>query len=700
MNKTKKIVSLVLAVMMVVTMMSVMAFSASALVAVTDGQVLTTAEQLEAAVKQGGHYTLGADISDASQYLLAADFYLDGNGYTISGSDQQTIPMKYDAEGNVTKYYGKSTNMFYFNSTDAKVLSLSNVTLDGTQGSDYKQYAIAKGTSASANKPYTVNLNNVTVKNFKGSSVQHIGALYLFGQPTATLTNCTVTGNGWDCTPFDDGTTASDIFVGSGGSIAINGGTYGDVLLNTGSTLAATATINNAIVENLYLDQTNATTASAVITDSAVKVYVDGVEDDTQSSNIIKTEDELKAACANGGKYILGNDVTVTASIPVNADTEIAGNGNKIFCDYQTKSNASYPTGNFQLKADSVKLTFSDVEFTTTKTKYICVVAANHTNTNGNNIITFNNVTAKDIPAFKHYSTVYAFSHAQVVINDSEFSNTDSYNRVDGAADVWAGAAASVTVNNSKVGEIFLNSETSTAAKATITDSEIGVLALGTATSGTTLGADVTVEDSTIGTLIAPDNAADNLTLDADSEIENTKEYININGTQYDVDGTRVINSAAKTVFGLGDMNVGNIETLGFQKKSDIPESVGSSDQETGKDIRFITHVYNPLLKAASDYGYVVVKTSKALTDNPDFSKITPNWGNGEKTISCKGTVNTLGADSGQDKYITLAVNGVTSDYNVAVRFYITINGKTYYSKYNGTSGTYTGCIAQYSDLF
>lgn len=694
MRTSKKIVPLVLAVLMVVSMMSVMAFSASALVAVTDGQTITTAEQLQAAVQQGGTYTLGANISDGTRYMVKKNVTIHGNGYTISGSNDLTVPMNYDAEGNVTKYYGKSTDMFYFYDYGL-TLNIDNVTLDGTNGSTYKDCAFS--TVNRQTTPYYLNLTKVTVKNFEGRN--QYGALYLFGCPNVTLTDCTITGNGSDCTTFDDGTNGADVWVGSGGTLTINGGTYGVVNLNTTSGTAATATIDDAIVETLYLDQTGAVTASAVITDSAVKVYVEGVEDAEQSANVITTEAELKTACANGGKYVLGNDVTVTASIPVNADTEIAGNGNNIVCDYQTKASASYPIGNFQLTADDVDLTFTDVNFTTTKTKNICVVAANHTNTNGNNVIKFNNVTAKDISTFKWFGAVYAFSHANVVFNDSEFSNKDSYERVDGSADVWAGAAASVTVNNSKIGEIFLNSESSTAAEAEITDSEIGTLRLGTAQSGTTLGADVTVENSTIGTLVAPDDAAKNLDLDANSEIENTKEYININGTQYDVDGSRTVNSAATSVFGITG-NVGYIETIGFQQKSAIPDSMGQSDAETGKDIRFITHVYSTFLNNASDYGYIVAKTSKTFADNPDFSKLTPDSGNGQKVISCKGTYNTLGVDATYNKYVTLAVNGVDEGAGVVARFYITMNGKTYYSKYNSASGTYTGCIAQYSDLF
>ena len=51
-------------------------------------------------------------------------------------------------------------------------------------------------------------------------------------------------------------------------------------------------------------------------------------------------------------------------------------------------------------------------------------------------------------------------------------------------------------------------------------------------------------------------------------------------------------------------------------------------------------------------------------------------------------------------KYVTLSVNNVEASQGIAVRFYVKINGTTYYSAYyNGAGDRFRGCCASYQTL-
>ena len=80
---TKKITSLALAVMLVVSMLVVGAVSASAAGTITDAQSFYNA------CRDGGEYTLANDITLAgySDYLVENDIDIDGNGKTLTASN-------------------------------------------------------------------------------------------------------------------------------------------------------------------------------------------------------------------------------------------------------------------------------------------------------------------------------------------------------------------------------------------------------------------------------------------------------------------------------------------------------------------------------------------------------------------------------------------------------------------------------------
>ena len=85
MRKTfsKRVIAVVLAVMMVITMVPMMAITASAV----DGTVVTTRAELNTALKDGGNIILGADIKTnfyvGDYFSITKDTTIYGNGHKI-----------------------------------------------------------------------------------------------------------------------------------------------------------------------------------------------------------------------------------------------------------------------------------------------------------------------------------------------------------------------------------------------------------------------------------------------------------------------------------------------------------------------------------------------------------------------------------------------------------------------------------------
>ncbi len=151
---------------------------------------------------------------------------------------------------------------------------------------------------------------------------------------------------------------------------------------------------------------------------------------------------------------------------------------------------------------------------------------------------------------------------------------------------------------------------------------------------------------------------------------------------------------------------------LGVQKKAAISGASttsedGKQEAAEGNDMRFVAVLETNLLRKADDYGFVLAKVgSDKNTTNTNFDNL--KMGDDRaKTISAKGTYNNIliknatnGLKYGDPaantayKYVTCAVNGVSTTEKVVARFYVTINGKTYYAKYAGHDYQYTGCTA------
>lgn len=141
----------------------------------------------------------------------------------------------------------------------------------------------------------------------------------------------------------------------------------------------------------------------------------------------------------------------------------------------------------------------------------------------------------------------------------------------------------------------------------------------------------------------------------------------------------------------------GKADIDGYQRK--VYNGSPESTQLTGNDIttqgvRIITMVDRDWLDAnADDYGYIVGKVTDSQTktfDQPNTNFTSFTAANGAKKISCVGSENAgLGLD---EDSITLAINGMEDGQKAVARFYVELNGVTYYANYS----TYTGILAAY----
>ena len=135
--------------------------AAGAKVYVNGSMPVTTAEQLEAAIKAGGEYILMNDVAMTEKIYENVDFTLDGNGYTIS-----------QAEGSTNTYA-------LFDSVTGK-FTIKNVKFAGIKGGAVLRTIGAETT-----------LENVTIEG--AETTQQQGLLRLLGKNV--IKNCTFKNN-------------------------------------------------------------------------------------------------------------------------------------------------------------------------------------------------------------------------------------------------------------------------------------------------------------------------------------------------------------------------------------------------------------------------------------------------------------------------------------------------------------------------
>lgn len=134
----------------------------------------------------------------------------------------------------------------------------------------------------------------------------------------------------------------------------------------------------------------------------------------------------------------------------------------------------------------------------------------------------------------------------------------------------------------------------------------------------------------------------------------------------------------------------------GYQKKtvkSDESTEAEGNDIET-KGVRVIVKSDKDFLNDCTDYGFVVAKyTGNKAQKDLDFSTLDLTSGNGQKVIPCKDSVNS-GLGLGDD-YVTLAVNGMSAGEKVVVRFYYVKDNATHFASYTNVV-SYDGILATY----
>ena len=235
-----------------------------AMVYVNGGQPVATAEELDAAIKAGGSYTLVNDIAlDAPIQVSEKTFYLNGNGYKISQS---------------TDYPDEGTQTTALIHPIGCTATIENVVFDGLQ---------VDGPIRTVNTKLTI--NNVTVKNCKrevtGSTAQ--GLFRLHGE--STVTNCVFTNNtcpmaislNWDGNNDLPQKVENCVFEGNtcngtavlyyvkGAGATIDNNKFIDNTVNcnkNGATVYMGFTENNVITNNLFKNNTvnEATTSKRV----------------------------------------------------------------------------------------------------------------------------------------------------------------------------------------------------------------------------------------------------------------------------------------------------------------------------------------------------------------------------------------------------------------------------------------------------
>lgn len=179
---------------------------------VTVPTVVTTAAELEAALKAGENVVLANDITMAAHITSTnvGNININGNGNTL----------------NIRGIY----------SVGGKNITLSNVTLVDEWTQDYAIY----------NQGGKVELTNVTYNGNINKAIQ------MAGGGEVILTDCSITGN------VTGSYSASNIWCGDGRTVTVNGGTYGSIFMNVseGANIlsASKITVNDGTIGKLILE--------------------------------------------------------------------------------------------------------------------------------------------------------------------------------------------------------------------------------------------------------------------------------------------------------------------------------------------------------------------------------------------------------------------------------------------------------------
>ena len=766
MRITKKVVSIILAVLMVTTMVVVGAVSVSAtgdVAQVGNTTYPTLQEAFDALIPLGsGTVKVLADCSADDVYVnyQISEATLDLNGKTITANDidSDTRAFGFGCDKLIVKDSasgGKITstdNIIIYSYNFSKAFVLESGTIEAVDvavnRSDFKMI----GGTINAKRGYYSDFQGKV--ELSGGTINATEAgLDVYRDSNVVMSGGTINSDEYGVRiSYGSSAPSNTVFTMTGGTISATTGIYIDQINRDRS--YSTKVEGGRIIADTIRTSTG---PAGIFTGGQFTKYVspfsgyscveyEAPDHLTQFMVIptgytpISTLTELQNACAAGGKYILGDNIELTDVVEIPSGNEVTldlagkdiiGNVNdKMIQNRGTltindSNNANpghvYNTNTTKQGNDALvnygtlvinNGYFGDSDSDTTNANIVNRGAAVRTlGAGANTTINGGYFTAID-------NGVISKGYAYAIINGDEH---DTPTTVINDATVYGSNNGNVA-NNSGAVTINDGSFTLTKKSATVYYSVYngGTDSVSTVNDGTfnNTGLALTCIDKTEaqGSVIDLNDGAftyntftqnDNYTPDIyGGTFSDDKAYKYIADGAFvtkNADGSVVVSEAIPTAttsvdasaFGLGSKDITNYEILGYQKNI-----------KDGSAVRFVTAVNEGFLKGANieDYGYVLAKASGLnMQDNGDkLDALKYYGGNGEHTVSCKESSNTLSGDYGKYspstpyKFVTAAVTNMSGSDQAVARFYIkTTDGNVYYANYdNGTS--YDGLIADY----
>ena len=400
MRITKKITSIVLAVLMVVSMMSVMAVSVNAEV-VTDEYVANIGDTFDsdnttiyfdmyAVTLKGGTYTHNDQVvtdditfGDTEQCSGADGAYIEIGGSFVHGED---VYEPVDKNGDPSTWYviGKS------------------------DGDDGKFYLVLGGYDPNAAPAHTEHtyVNNPTFNWSQDASTGDWNCNKL----TLTCSGCDETQD-YEVAGFF-GASAVTVTANDDGSF--------------------TYTVSKKVDGVTYTDtKTNA------------------------ANGVIKSTNQLKAAAKKGGSWELGADLTGVTDVQCANGFVLDGKDHKVTRHANVSTQAVFRTTANPAEVTLKNLTIDGI---VGKSDSKPAVATKMSNPSAGNVINLENVTITnyDFDASNN-GVVLAWGQATVNMKNCTVDTDSDY-------DVWGGAASTINVDGGKVGTAYLNGGTASAA--------------------------------------------------------------------------------------------------------------------------------------------------------------------------------------------------------------------------------------------
>ncbi len=658
MRTSKKIVSLVLAVMMVVSMMAVGVVSASATdyVAKVGDSYFETLEDAIASIsditiqnntnyhRTGTTHAFNKYKADGTVTLLAD---CEGNGFIIDSGSNLTIDFagcKYSVTGelvgsNSTEYNGfqllQNSNItfkngsLYSNKASFLVQNYSNLTLDNMvlslQGRGTGQYTLSNNCGNVLIKNSTINAPTYSggyEANEKGSFAFDVCRYSTYPSVSVTVENSTINGD------VEVSATGGDVKEGL--KLDIQSGTINGEIVDDEAPAAAEVTQDASVIQNVakigntYYSKVTEAFAAAQDGDT-----IDIIADSAGAGvKVLPNRFKDKGFKVDFHEHTYTIDSTLVGSVGYESQAFHLEQNNKITLQYGTitSENAKMLIQNYcDLTLKSMTLTPNNPTYNNYYTL---------SNNCGNVVIQNTTINANPTP------NSFAFDVCR-------FQSYPSVNvTVKGSSKIYGDVEISASGSDAKD------------------------------------GFSLTLEGGTMTGEIKLDASAKTAMEKAPAKTEITKKDT---FTKEAPEGYKwVSNGAGKSTLEPADLYA---QIEGYQKKAEQASADGTG-------IRILTKVDKSAFEDADKYGYVVAKVSNKAQSTANFANMKANGGNGEKTIDCTGTFN-KGITGIDNTYVTLAVNGMSDGDQVAARFFYVKDGVTYYAKYVNVS-TYDGIIATY----